>query len=169
MLVLLVDVFQKGNRSEPSSPTIPWLSLAGLAAAAAANTWLIGAQAASEGLIAVDGFRVFINFVILIAAALSILISIGFLDRNRINRGEFHALTLFSTVGMMVMASSRDLILMFLGLELMSICVYVLVGFNREDPRSGGGRSSTSCWAHSRVHSSCMGSRSSSARPARRI
>jgi NADH-quinone oxidoreductase subunit N len=139
MLVLLVDVFQKGNRSEPSSPTIPWLSLAGLGAAAAANTWLIGAQAVSEGLIAVDGFRVFINFVILIAAALSILISIGFLDRNRINRGEFHALTLFSTVGMMVMASSRDLILMFLGLELMSICVYVLVGFNREDPRSGEG------------------------------
>jgi NADH-quinone oxidoreductase subunit N len=137
MLVLLVDVFQKGRGSEPSSPMIPWLSLAGLIAAAAANAWLIGAQAANEGLIAVDGFRVFINFVILISAALSILLSIGFLDRTGTNRGEFHVLTLFATVGMMLMASSRDLIVMFLALELMSICVYVLTGFNRNDPRSG--------------------------------
>jgi NADH-quinone oxidoreductase subunit N len=139
MLVLLVDVFQKGHRSEPSSPAIPWLSIAGLIAAAAANAWLIGATAANEGLVAVDGFRVFINFVILLAAALSILVSIGYLDRNGINRGEFHVLTLFATVGMMLMASSRDLIVMFLALELMSICVYVLTGFNREDPRSGEG------------------------------
>lgn len=139
MLVLLVDVFQKGNRSAPSSPSIPWLSIAGLGAAAAANAWLIGAQAVNQGLIAVDGFRIFVNFIILLAAALSILISIGFLDRNRINRGEFHVLTLFSTVGMMLMASSRDLILMFLALELMSICVYVLAGFNRADPRSAEG------------------------------
>lgn len=139
MLVLLVDVFQKGHRSDPSSPSIPWLSIAGLIAAAAANAWLIGASAANEGLIAVDGFRVFINFVILLATALSILVSIGYLDRNRINRGEFHVLTLFAAVGMMLMASSRDLIVMFLALELMSICVYVLTGFNREDPRSAEG------------------------------
>jgi NADH-quinone oxidoreductase subunit N len=139
MLVLLTDVFQKGSRSAPSSASIPWLSIAGLAAAAAANTWLIGAQAATDGLIAVDGFRVFINYVILLSAAISILISIGYLDRFGINRGEFHALTLFGTVGMMLMASSRDLILMFLALELMSICVYVLAGFNRDDARSGEG------------------------------
>jgi NADH-quinone oxidoreductase subunit N len=137
MGVLMVDVFQKGSRSEPSRPLIPWLSLAGLGATALVNLWSLRFTAPLQpGLIAVDGFRVFVNFVFLIGAALTILVSMGYLDRRGINRGEFHVLVLFSTVGMMIMASSLDLIMFFLALELMSIGIYVLAGFDRADPRS---------------------------------
>jgi NADH-quinone oxidoreductase subunit N len=137
MLILLVDVFQKGNRSEPSRPIIAWLSLAGLGAAAVANVWLLRVdEAGPTGMIAVDSFRIFANFIFLLAGALSILLSIGYLDRRDINRGEFYVLLLYSIVGMMILGSSRDLILLFLGLELMSIAIYVLVGFDRRDARS---------------------------------
>jgi NADH-quinone oxidoreductase subunit N len=137
MMVLLVDVFQKGSRSEPSRPVIAWLSLAGLVAAAGGNLWLLGvSEATPTGVVAVDSFRVFANFIFLLAAAFAILISIGYLDRWKLNRGEFYVLLLFATVGMMLLGASRDLILLFLAVELMSVSVYVLVGFNREDPRS---------------------------------
>jgi NADH-quinone oxidoreductase subunit N len=140
MLVLLVDVFQKGNRSEPSRPIIPWLALAGLVATAVANGWLLGlTDSAATGVVAVDGFRVFANFIFLIAAAMAILLSIGYLDRKGINLGEYYVLIMFATVGMMILAASRDLILLFLGLELMSVSIYVLVGINRRDPRSAEG------------------------------
>jgi NADH-quinone oxidoreductase subunit N len=139
MVVMLVDVFQKGNRAGPSRPGIAWLALAGLGATALANGWQLGVTGAATGLVAVDGFRVFVNFIFLIAAALTVLLSMGYLDRFSINRGEFYVLVLYTTVGMMLMASARDLILLFLALELMSVALYVLVGFNRADPRSAEG------------------------------
>jgi NADH-quinone oxidoreductase subunit N len=140
MMVLLVDVFQKGRNSGPSAPIIPWLALAGLLATGVANGWLLGiGESGTAGVVVVDGFRVFTNFIILVAAAISILISIGYPAGTGINRGEFYSLILFSTVGMMLMAATRDLMLLFLALELMSIAVYVLVGFNRTDPRSAEG------------------------------
>jgi NADH-quinone oxidoreductase subunit N len=83
-----------------------------------------------------DGFRVYTNFILLIAAALCLFMSIGYLDRKGINRGEFHALVLFATLGMMLMAGARDLMMVFIGLEVMSVAIYVLVGFDRLDPRS---------------------------------
>ena len=140
MLVLVVDVAQKGNRSEPSRPLIGWLSLAGLAVTALANGWLLTMHAApGAAMVAVDSFRVFINFVILGSAALTLLMAQGFLDRRGINRGEFQALVLFATAGMMMMAGARDLLMVFIGLELMSISIYVLVGFDRLDERSAEG------------------------------
>ena len=140
MAVLLVDVFQKGNRSKPSSPTIAWLAFAGLIVTGLANLWLLTLNGpVVPGLVAVDRFRIFSNFLFLISAALTILISIGYLDRRGINRGEFYVLILSSTLGMMLMASSLDLILLFLALELMSVGIYVLAGFDRRDPRSAEG------------------------------
>jgi len=137
MLVLLVDVFQKGNRSQPSRPIIPLLAIGGLIAAALANGWLLNlVGSATTGIVAVDGFRIFSNFIFLIAATMAILLSSGYLDRKGINLGEYFVLIMFATVGMMILAASRDLILLFLGLELMSVSIYVLVGINRRDPRS---------------------------------
>lgn len=137
MGVLLVDVFQKGNRSEPSRPIIAWLTLASIGAAALANAWLLGVSELEPlGMIAVDRFRVFTNFVILLAAALATLISFGYVDRRGLNKGEFFVLLMLGVVGMMLMAGSRDLILTFIALEVMSVAIYVLVGFDRRDPRS---------------------------------
>src|SRR5215213_11354130 len=87
MVVLLADVMQKGNRSEPSRPFVAWLSLAGLVATGIANAWLLTLnQPLNPGLVAVDGFRVFANFILLTAAGLTILISMGYLDRRGINK-----------------------------------------------------------------------------------
>ena len=146
MAVLLVDVFQKGNRSEPSRPMIPWMSLVGLFLTAFLNGWVFGnvfdgewRVAAGPAMIAMDGVRFFTNYVILLAAGLAIVMSMGYLDRRGINRGEFHALILFGALGMMLMAGARDLLMVFIALELMSIAIYVLVGFDRLDARSTEG------------------------------
>jgi len=140
MLVLLVDVFQKGDRSEPSSPMIPWLTLAGIVLAGVANAWTAGLQETSiTGVIALDGFRVFSNYLFLLAAALFVLISDRYFREQHMSLGELYVLVMFATVGMMFFAGSRDLMVMFLGLELMSIAVYVLTGLNRRDRKSGEG------------------------------
>ena len=84
MAVLLVDVFQKGNRSAPSSPAIAWLALMGVVVTAVANGWLATLGTPVEpGLVAVDRFRIFTNFILLVAAGISILLSMGYLDRRR--------------------------------------------------------------------------------------
>jgi NADH-quinone oxidoreductase subunit N len=137
MLVLLVDVWHRGDRGIPSRPSIGWLALAGVLVTAVANAFLLRYRAQpGPAMIAMDEFRVFINFVILASCALTLLMSQGYLDRRGINRGEFHGLVLFATVGMMLMAGSRDLLMVFVALELMSISVYVLAGFDRMDERS---------------------------------
>jgi NADH-quinone oxidoreductase subunit N len=140
MLVLLVDVFEKGDAHRLSSPTIAWLTLAGIILAAAANVFLLQMQEASPtGAIAIDGFRIFANFLFLLAAALCVLISTRYFDREHLRLGELYVLILLATVGMMVFAGSRDLMIIFLGLELMSVPVYVLTGINRRDMRSAEG------------------------------
>ncbi len=112
-------------------------ALAVIVLAAVANFWLMGVrEIGTTGMVALDGYRIFTNFIFLGAGALTILISFDYAIREDISQGEFYSLLLFAIVGMMVLAGSRDLILIFLGFELMSLAVYVLVGFNRRDPRS---------------------------------
>lgn len=140
MLVLLVDVFQKGDRSEPSTDMIPWLSMAGLVLAAFANAFLLRLEETGVGgMMAVDSFRVFSNYLFLLAAALFILISTRYLDQEHLRLGELYVMILFATVGMMVFAGSNDLMVIFLGLEIMSVPIYVLTGINRRDRRSAEG------------------------------
>src|SRR5690606_747252 len=122
MFILLLDVFQKGSRSEPSTPSMPWLTLGGVVLAAIANGWVATlTETGPAGMIAVDSFRVFANFVFLLAAAMFVLISTRYIDEERLRLGELYVLILFATVGMMVFAGARDLMVMFIGLELMSI------------------------------------------------
>src|SRR5579863_9637876 len=83
-----------------------------------------------------DHFSVYFYYLFLGGAALSILISVRYLEIEHENHGEFYALILFSVVGMMCMASGFDIVLIFIGLELMAISTYVLVGFLRTDRRS---------------------------------
>src|SRR5690606_26839968 len=127
-------------RRAPPAPSLPWLPLAGLILAAFANAWIIRLpDTGAPGMIAVDAFRVFSNFVFLLAAAYFVLISTRYVDQERLRLGELYVLVLFSTVGMMVFAGARDLIVMFIGLELLSLPIYVLTGINRRDPRSAEG------------------------------
>jgi NADH-quinone oxidoreductase subunit N len=84
----------------------------------------------------VDPFAIFFFYLFLSAAAVTILMSVKYLEIEREHHGEFYALILFSVVGMMCMAAGFDLVLLFIGLELMAISTYVLVGFLRGDRRS---------------------------------
>ncbi len=140
MALLLVDVFQKGDESKPSRRSIGWLALVGVVAAAVANGWLLTQEATSNtGMIALDDFRVFSNFILLLCAALFVLISERYLENEGLMWGEVHVLVLLATVGMMIFAGANDLMVAFIGLELLSVPVYVLTGINRRDRRSAEG------------------------------
>ena len=91
------------------------------------------------GMFLADGYAAFFKVLFLIAAALTVLISLRYLDDEGIHRGEYYALLLFATVGMMFMAGGGDFITIYLGLELMSLSTYVLVGFIRRDGASTEG------------------------------
>src|SRR6516164_2476279 len=83
-----------------------------------------------------DHFAIYFTYLFLAGAALGILISVRYLEIEHENHGEFYALILFSVVAIIVMAEGFDIVLIFIGLELMAISTYVLVGFLRRDRRS---------------------------------
>lgn len=87
-------------------------------------------------MIVLDNYAVLFKALFLVGAALSILLSIKYLETEGEQRGEYYALILFSVVGMMFMASSVDLLSLFISLELMAVSVYILVGYLRRDRRS---------------------------------
>jgi NADH-quinone oxidoreductase subunit N len=86
----------------------------------------------TTGLVAVDGFAVFVQSVILGATLLAVLVSGGYLKREGLESPEYFALMLCSATGMMLMASANDLITVFLSLEILSIALYVLTAFDRK-------------------------------------
>src|SRR5437762_6623854 len=92
--------------------------------------------AAYGGVLALDPFSIYFRVIFLLAAALSIAISLKYLDIERENHGEYYALILFATMGMMFMAGAVDLVTLYIGLETMAIATYVLVGFLRSNQRS---------------------------------
>jgi NADH-quinone oxidoreductase subunit N len=83
-----------------------------------------------------DPFSALITGLTCVASLLSCALSMHYLDELRINHGEYYALVLFATAGVLVMVSAVDLLPVFLGLELMSIPIYVLAGFDRKKLRS---------------------------------
>jgi NADH-quinone oxidoreductase subunit N len=85
------------------------------------------------GMIAVDRFSLFFTVVVSICAIGTILTSANYLTRFGMDRGEFLSMVFFSTTGMVVLVSALDLIAVFLGIELMSLAIYVLVAFRRRD------------------------------------
>jgi NADH-quinone oxidoreductase subunit N len=84
----------------------------------------------------IDNFSIFFQWLFLIITGVSIVLSMKFNERESINRGEYYALLLFACCGMSLMAASGDLILTFLGIEILSIATYILAGFKRNDIRS---------------------------------
>jgi len=89
-----------------------------------------------QGMLIVDNFSVFFQWLFLIITGVTAFLSVKFNDRESIQRGEYYALLLFACSGMSLMAASNDLILTFLGIEILSISTYVLAGFKRTDVRS---------------------------------
>ncbi|MEK6691686.1 MAG: NADH-quinone oxidoreductase subunit N [Nitrospirota bacterium] len=88
------------------------------------------------GMFVSDGYSTFFKLLFLINLILTILISVKYITVEKMNLGEYYAFILFSTLGMMIMASARDLILIYLGLELMAMSTYILAAFIRNDIKS---------------------------------
>jgi NADH-quinone oxidoreductase subunit N len=129
LTVLMLDLFLRENEKS----FLAWISLTGLALAAGMAFSLWGSQEdAFRETLLLDNFGLFFTELFVAVAGVTILCSIHYLQETRIRLGEYHALILFSTAGMMLMAAANDLILFFLGLETMSIAVYVLTGMWRE-------------------------------------
>ena len=131
IVLLVVSWRHEGARD---SRLAGWLSFAGvvLSAAALAALWVNGTQ--PDGLaqmVALDAFRYGAAAIALVSAGTTILLSLGYLERERLLAPEYYPLVLFAAAGMMFLSGAEDLIVLFLGLEVMSVAVYALAGFNR--------------------------------------
>jgi NADH-quinone oxidoreductase subunit N len=133
ILVMLFDPFLPAHRKK----VLGWFALFGVIAAGAAVVWTsFSPGQAFGGNVTVDDFSLYFTSLFLAVAALTLLGSFGYLERDHIHHGEFYSLVLLATLGMCFMAASTELIMVFLGLEISSISTYVLAGFKRTDPLS---------------------------------
>ncbi len=116
-----------------------WLSLGGVGAALVALLWLWRAAAGTAGIpqmVALDGYRYLGDVIFLMAAAATIVYSLDYLEREGIRGPEYYTLILLATVGMMLLGGASDLLMVFLGLEVMSVAAYVLAAYDRRSPFS---------------------------------
>jgi len=127
--VILLDLFirRKG--------LLTLVSIAGIAVAAgfAISMWNGSPQAIFNDMLAVDNFAIFFKLLFLFIAAMVILASVDYVNKLSLFHGEYHALLLTATLGMMLMAATTDLISVFVALELTAISFYMLVGFLKDN------------------------------------
>ena len=91
---------------------------------------------AFSNLLIVDGFATFFRVLVLVIGIVTVLLSYRYLDREKAETGEYHALLLFSVTGQCLMVAANDLIMIFIGLEISSIATYILAGYLRDDKRN---------------------------------
>jgi len=133
MVLLLLNVFSPSGKKS----YLAYISFLGIVAAAVLTSigWGLHIESFS-GSVVLDNFATFFKMIFLVAAGLAILISDQYMEREDCNHGELYPLILFTVVGMMLMASGTDLMTIFLGLEVMSVSLYVLAGINRANRKS---------------------------------
>jgi NADH-quinone oxidoreductase subunit N len=129
-ILVLAALLRDGDLRWPSAHAMIFLALS-----AAASIVLLsrGFRAEMlEGAILIDGQALAFHLVFLVVAALTVLVSVAHLEVEGARQGEFFSLILFSVTGMSMMAASESLLTVFLGLEVLSISLYVLAGFTRD-------------------------------------
>lgn len=115
----------------------PWLGVLGLLGAAYCiwQQWNLQ-QSGFSGMVLSDNFGVYFRGVFVLGSLLALMLGHRYLSQKNLNKPEYHALLLVSTLGMMVMANTTNLMVMFIGLEVMSVPLYVMAGFNRRSLES---------------------------------
>jgi NADH-quinone oxidoreductase subunit N len=132
LVVLISDVLLPRG-----SKTLVWITMGALVATMLSLLPFSSTHVeVAKGLIAVDQFAFFFKFVFLVAAALTVLMSVRYLEVEGVSPGEYYFLILCATLGMMIMAGGIDLITIFIGLETMAISFYILAGFIKPNQRS---------------------------------
>jgi NADH-quinone oxidoreductase subunit N len=132
LVALLAESFRRRGERMP----IAGLPIIGLVGAGLSSVLLWDRNATSFGVVTADNFALFVNLVLVGVGILTVFFASQTIERDGLPAGEFYALVMFSTVGMMLMVQSTDLLLMFLALETMSIAVYVLTGMRRDQATS---------------------------------
>lgn len=136
-LLVLQDLWLPAGRSRDN---LAYQGVIGLAVAAAATVGLAGRNETSFfGTYVVDGMAIFFKLLFLLAAALTLMLATEYVRRRSIAAGEYYATILFATLGFMLMASARDLIMVYVALEMASIPLYMLVAMMKNDLRSTEG------------------------------
>ncbi|MBE3100446.1 MAG: NADH-quinone oxidoreductase subunit N [Planctomycetes bacterium] len=133
LVVLLADAFAPRARRA----ALGWLTIAGIVATTVCVFMVADVHGtAGRGLVAIDGFASFFKIIFLLAAALTVLMSMRFVEVEAMRPGPYYFLILCATLGMMFMASGIDLITLFIGLETMAISFYILTGLLKPNRRS---------------------------------
>ncbi len=133
MVILIWDLFLPKERKQWSG----YMAILTCVAAAISSLWLAGPDPVSAfyGFFVLDPFASYAKLLIYAGTALGVILSLDYM-KDEANTGEYYSLMLFGTLGMMLMASSPNFVTMYLGLELMALCTYVLVGYQRDVLRS---------------------------------
>lgn len=133
LAILMIDLFLSKDRKW----LLAYLSIAGLILAGWASLNLWGkAGYGFRDMVMMDNLAIIFNLIFIMASILSILMSVDYIKRFSMNYGEYYCLLLFATSGMVLMAGSTNLVTIFLGLEILSLALYILAGLNRRDIRS---------------------------------
>lgn len=137
ILALLVILFDLLMPREETRRSLGYFAVCGLLGILVYTFHQYGTSATVyHGFFVVDNFAVFFKQLFIVATILTLLFSFDYVEKLTHNTGEFYALLLLGLVGMMVMASANDLLTVFVGLELMTIVFYILVGFDLESVKS---------------------------------
>ncbi len=131
LVILMVDLALKRKQ------LLGWLSLVAVAGAFAAVLACRSASPEFQTMALADGLGLFASAAILIAAALAVLLAMERVTDFTHRPGPYFALLLLATAGMLAMSLGNDFMIIFLGLEIFSLSLYILVGYNRKDVRSG--------------------------------
>ena len=127
---------------DPVLPTakkdlLAWMSLGVLGVCALITMSDFGeTTVAFSGLVVVDSYAAFWKMLLYVVSGLTMLLSMSYLKEEKIDLAEYYAFVLLALVGMMVMVSGTDLLTIYLGIELMSITLYIMVGLKRFEARS---------------------------------
>ena len=136
-IVLLLTV--AGGVREPAPKSGVHLAIVALVALISSG-WILfgyeGSTSAFSGAILVDGISVVFGLVAIVGAVLAVIFAMPYLDEHGMSHGEFIALILLSTVGMLMLVMAGDLMTLFIGIETMSMAIYVLAGYKRSSLRS---------------------------------
>lgn len=136
ILVMLADMTSNEKRDGLRGIT-PWLALLGVAVTTGVCAALWKQPVASfQGAAILDNFAMGVKLIVLVATALAILLSTSYMPKVNKQVGEYYTLLLLCAVGMMVMGSATDLIVVFLALETFSLALYIMCSLNRSNPRS---------------------------------
>ncbi|MBV9216661.1 MAG: NADH-quinone oxidoreductase subunit N [Acidobacteria bacterium] len=134
VVVMLYDSFLPKQRTATTVLSLVGLIISGVVLA---TMWNANVPTATwNGMIAHDNLRLAFSFVFLFVSAMTVLVSGIWIERENVPAGEYHALLLFATFGMMMMSAGNDLVILFLGLETLSIATYVMAGLRKGDLKS---------------------------------